>query len=476
MFQLRDYQQDLISRTAAALRRNRAVIIQSPTGSGKTALAVRMLAGARAKGNRCLFLVHRKELMAQTSAALWDQHIEHGLIAAGRSMSRLPIQVGTIQSVANRLDRIPPPDIIVPDECHRSVSPTFRKVIDAFPRAKVVGLTATPERTDGHGLGHLYDEIIEGPSMRWLIDHGYLCDYRLLGPKTSVDTSGLHSRAGDYVASEVQAAVDKPRIIGDAVTMYRTHAMGRRCMAFCAGIKHSLHVCEQYRAAGIQAEHIDGMSTDRERSGALGRFRRGETLVLCSVQLAIEGLDIPAVEVVQQLRPTQSLIVYMQSIGRGLRPSPGKRELMILDHVDNWRRHGLPDDDREWSLEWREQKRAADDEDIQVRQCPQCYHIYRLAAKCPYCNAQAPTKPRAGPEQVDGELAEIDKERERMERRREQARARTIEELVELGVRRGLKSPAAWAAHTYMARRGRKPGPAHFEQAARALRNLKESA
>lgn len=476
-FHLRPYQQDLIDRTRPALKRCRAVIVQGPTGMGKTALAVRMLAGAQAKGRSCWFLVHRKELMSQTSAALWEQHVEHGLIASGRSMTRLPLQVGTVQSVANRLDRLPAPDLIVPDECHRSVSPTFRRVIDAFPEAKVVGLTATPDRTDGKGLGDLYDDIIEGPSVRWLIDNGYLCDYRLLAPDTQADLSGVHTRAGEFVTEEVAAAVDKPQIIGDAVHTYRQHAMGRRCMVFCVGIKHSLHVCEQYRAAGIPAEHIDGMSSDAHRQAAIERFRRGETLVLCSVALCIEGLDVPSIEVVQQLRPTQSTIVYQQSIGRGLRPAPGKDELLILDHVANWQRHGLPDDDRQWSLAGRRTQPQSDDEDaVQIKQCPQCFGIYRLAARCPYCHAQTPVQSREGPEQVDGELAEVEKARERRERRREQGAARTIEELVDLGVRRGMKNPAAWAAHVYMGRFGRKPGPAHFEQAQRALRNVSTTA
>jgi superfamily II DNA or RNA helicase len=239
-------------------------------------------------------------------------------------------------------------------------------------------------------------------------------------------------------------------------------------MVFCVSIAHSEHTCAQYNAAGIQAEHIDGTNSDKEREDALERFRAGHTLVLCTVQLAIEGLDIPAVEAVQQLRPTQSVIVYLQLIGRGLRPEQGKAELVILDQVNNWKRHGLPDDVREWSLDGRKKrKRSTRDEDpeLQIQQCKQCFHIFkRGVSECPNCGAEIEVTGRKI-EQVEGQLAEVDLDAARRERGREQAKARGLVDLVSVGVSRGMKNPAAWAAIVNASRQGRKPTPIEFKEA-----------
>jgi superfamily II DNA or RNA helicase len=239
-------------------------------------------------------------------------------------------------------------------------------------------------------------------------------------------------------------------------------------MVFCVSIAHSEHTCAQYNEAGIPAEHIDGTHTDAEREAALTRFRDGETLVLCTVQLAIEGLDIPAVEAVQQLRPTQSVIVYLQLIGRGLRVEEGKDELVILDQVNNWKRHGLPDDVREWSLDGRKKrKRSAKDEDpdIHIQQCKDCFHIFRKGPPaCPECGVLLVVTGRKI-EQVDGDLAEVDLEAVRRERGLQQGRARELPDLVRVGVTRGMKNPSAWAAIVYAQRQGRKPTPMEFKLA-----------
>jgi len=303
--------------------------------------------------------------------------------------------------------------------------------------------------------------------MRWLIDNGYLSDYRIIAPVSSVSLDGVTKRAGDYAQDQLEAAVDKPGITGDAVDSYRKYAAGKRCMVFCVTIKHSEHVCAQYNAAGIPAEHVDGSHSDSERDAILSRFRAGTTKVVCSVQLAIEGLDIPAIEVVQFLRPTASLIVYLQAIGRGLRVEHGKPELIVLDQVANWQRHGLPDDDREWSLAGQTKSRKQDDAaPLTTRQCPACYYVYRAGLlSCPGCGIAPPAAKREGPREIDGELTEIDKEAMRRTARREQGAARTLADLVALGIRRGLNRPAEWAAITLAARAGRKPTRLEFNLA-----------
>lgn len=476
MFVLRDYQEDLLSRTRDAMRSHRNVLVQSATGSGKTALVVFMMATAAKRGKRSMFVVHQNELLQQTSEALWKQQLPHGMICPGKAYSKLPVQVASVQTLARRMDKYPEPDLIVIDECHRAAAKTYQKVIEFYPNARVIGLTATPQRTDGKGLSDLFDTIIEGPSIRALIEADYLSDYELIAPPVEMDLSGIKTKMGDFDKSALEEAVDKPTITGDAVSHYKKYANGKRCVVMCVSIKHADHVCAQYRSMGVPAVQIDGSLTNSERKDALAKFRSGEIKVICNVQLLIEGVDIPSIEVVQWLRPTHSLIIWMQGNGRGLRPSPGKDRLTIMDHVGNWTRHGLPDEDREWSLQGRPKgKRKAKDEEpeIQVQQCLSCFHVFSAGPDvCPSCGEPMPRKGRPELEVVEGELQKIDVEQIRRERKREQGQARTLEDLVALGLRRGLQKPAEWAAITMSARAGRKPRPDDFQQARSLMQAL----
>ena len=473
MISLREYQEDAVGRLRNSIKQHRRSILVSPTGSGKTRMALRIVQGAVANGNSCWFVVHRRELCKQTSREFWAHKLEHGMIMSGKQRSQTLAQVGTVLTAANYVEKLRPdqrPKIIIFDEAHRSVSSSYQRLIDACPNALIIGLTATPERTDGRGLGEIYSDMVQVQTMRWLIEHGFLCDYRLIAPAADVDLSSVKTQMGDYAADDLERIMDKPTITGDAIAAYRQYASGKRNMVFCVSIKHSEHTCEQYNAAGIPAEHIDGTHTDSEREAALDRFRRGVTLVLCSVQLAIEGLDIPAVEVVQQLRPTKSVIVYLQLIGRGLRPEPGKRALIILDQVNNWRRMGLPDDEREWSLEGRKRgkrKAAEQDPDINIQQCRECFSVFRKGlSECPSCGA-AIEGGRESPKQVDGALVEVDLTQVRKALKREQGTARTLRDLIALGIRRGMNKPAEWACVVSASRQGRRPTPADFAEAKR---------
>lgn len=465
---LRDDQVELLHRGRQALRKHKRILIVGSTGIGKTVLALAMIRGAIDRGKRVLFLCHRRELVRQSSRSFWKSNVPHGMVMAGKTMSATLANVGVINTVVNRIDRMQAPDLIIVDESHRSVSPSYQAVFDAWPDAHVVGLTATPERTDGKGLGQIYSDIVEANSMRWYIDAGLLSDYEIIAPASSVDLTTVETRAGDYAQEQLAAAVDKPTITGDAVAAYRQYANGKRCMVFCVTIDHSKHVCDHYNANGIRAEHIDGSHSDTERDAILKRFRAGETLIVCSVQLAIEGLDVPAIEVVQFLRPTQSLIVYLQAIGRGLRVEPGKKRLIILDQVANWQRHGLPDDARQWSLAGRVKKKRGEKNEtpVSVKQCAQCYAVFRIGpATCPSCGAAVPGGGRDAPEVVDAPLVRIDIEAMRREQRRAQGSARTLADLVALGIRRGMRRPAEWAATVAAAREGRKPTAAEFSEA-----------
>lgn len=476
MINLRPYQEKMVDDARSALRSNKRILLQGPTGCGKTAITVFMMSRAAEQGKKAMFIVHQNELLSQTSRALWKQKLEHGMIASGRVISQLPVQVASVQTLVNRLPLVIKPDLIIIDEAHRSAASTYQKVLEYYPNAMVIGLTATPQRTDGKGLNDLFNGIVTGPTIKKLMDAGFLCKYEIFAPAIAADFSTVKTTAGDYNKGQLAEALDKPTITGDAVRHYKQLANGKRCVVMCATIKHAEHVAERYNDAGIPAVSIDGGMTNAEREAVLQRFAAGEILVITNVQLLIEGVDVPSIEVIQWLRPTKSLIVFLQGIGRGLRPSPGKEKLIILDHVENWRRHGLPCDDREWSLEGKKKgkRKTKDDEpDVNIQQCNKCFAVFLPGPdKCPHCGAPIEQrKPREIQEQ-EGELERIDLAAVRKEARKEQGQAKTLRDLVALGMRRGMAKASQWAAITSAARQNRKPTPADFNEARQIFMEL----
>lgn len=473
---LRPYQEQVIDDTRQALKRHNSVLMQGPTGMGKTAITVYMMGRAADQGKRAYFLVHQNELLSQTSRALWRQQLEHGVIASGKARSSLPAQVASVQTLVRRMDQYKEPDLLIIDEAHRAAAKTYQTIIERWPNARVIGLTATPQRTDGKPLDVLFDTLVLGPTIRALMDEGYLCDYEIYAPPIGIDVSTVKRKMGDFDSKELEAVVDKKSITGDAVAHYKTHASGKRCVVMCVSIKHAQHVAEQYLAAGVHAGVIEGTMTGQQRDGMLADFAAGRLMVICNVQLLVEGVDIPAIEVVQWLRPTQSLVIWMQGNGRGLRPAEGKSDLIIFDHVGNCLRHGLPDDDREWSLEGKEKggnKKSADE--VKIKQCGNCYAVFRPGPQtCPHCGAPIAGQAREL-EVVEGQLEKVDKLAIRREQKREQGKARTLEDLVALGLRRGMAKADSWAAITFAARQGRKPTSAEYDQA-RAIRKTIEGA
>lgn len=455
-FTLRDYQEDALSRLRASLARHHRSLLVMPTGSGKSALAAYMGRRAADKGNRTWFIAHRSELLDQLSGSLWEQGVEHGRIQGGHAPSVLPIQVASIQTIARRLVSLSPrpPDLIVVDEAHRTAAPSYRKLLDAYPHARVVGLTATPRRTDGKGLGELYEDLVLGPTMPWLMERGYLCDYRIFGAEQQIDLSSVRTRAGDYVREQAEEAVDKPAITGNCVQEYLRHARGKRAVVFCVGRSHAKHVRDAFREAGVPADEVDGETKTDDRKAAIRRFRSGESHVLTSVDLLIEGLDIPGIEVVIILRPTKSVIVHLQMLGRGLRPAAGKDHLLILDHVGNALRPelGLPDDEREWTLAGRTKKRRNTEiPTIPIVQCPRCYRVLRSGSPCPDATPDCPLQVSRGRqiEEREGQLVEMNKEAFRRQRRREEREARTLEDFQRIGRERNYHPGWAYMKWKY---------------------------
>ena len=449
----------------------RKLLIVLATGGGKTAIAAHMTSTSIARGvGPVWFLVHRRELLRQTAGAFYDAGIDVGIVAAGREMQPWrKCQVVLVDSLKRRRHLLPDPRIIVADEAHHAIAKKWATAIQAYPKAWLIGLTATPERLDGRGLGEHFDRIVEGPSMRWLIDNGFLSDYRIFAPP-SVNTVGVHTVAGDFNKAELRDLLEKSTIVGDAVHEYRKHAAGRRAIIRSLSRDGSRAVCAAFQSAGFSAAHVDGLTPDDERVQVFNAFKAGDLEVLCNVELFSEGVDVPGVECVIDLRPTKSLSMYLQFIGRALRPvyAPGmdlsttdgrlaaiaagpKPVAIILDHAGNVDRHGLPDDEREWSLDGRKKREVK-----KTFTCKVCYAVYATYQPvCPSCGAipeRLSGSGRAGPQQVAGELGEVDKEavRKRRQYAPGQRQARSLAELEAYALATNKKK--SWATYVFNAR------------------------
>jgi DNA repair protein RadD len=444
---LRDYQQQLIADIRERFRSlDRTVLVQLATGGGKTVTSAFMVSGAVARARRCLWVVHRREIIMQASKTFWNMDIEHSLIMGGSvSDPRAAVQIGSIQTVARRLDKIGEIDLIIFDECHHMASAQYQALYDRFPRAQVIGLTATPWRLDGRGLGGWFDTMVQGPSVSDLMESGALSDYKLFAPSTP-DVSKVEKQGGDFKSSDLSKVMNKATITGDAVSHYSRLAPSKQAVAFCCSIEHSMAVAHQFHQSGIVAEHVDGQMNHGERDAIIERFTSGQTKVLCNAALLGEGFDVPAIEAVILLRPTASLSLHLQQIGRALRPAPGKPHAVILDHAGNAERHGLPDDDREWSLDDRPKKKRGEKSEVSIKQCPDCYRVHAPAPACPQCGHTYAVVGREV-ENVEGELIEVDMEMVRARKRQELKSAKTLDDLVALGRQRGYRNPIVWASH-----------------------------
>lgn len=439
---LRLYQQRSVAdiRSAFASGR-RAPLLVSPTGSGKTVMFSHIAHGAAAKGNRIQVIAHRQEIIRQICSSLNEFDVPHGTIVSNRQPAGHHLtQVASVQTLGRRLDQVMAPDLVIIDEAHHSASATYRKIIAAYPRARFLGVTATPERLDGRGLGDIFDTIILGPSVQYLIDESYLSRPVYYAPPGSVDTSQLPIVAGDFDKHSSEILMDTPKIVGDAVSHYTRICAGRPAVAFCVSLKHAEHVRDQFRAVGYRAEMIDGKLDDVTRLDRVRALADGRIHVLVSVDLISEGFDLPAVAAAILLRPTASLALHLQQIGRALRIFPGKQCAYIIDHVGNILRHGLAEETREWKLDAVRRTRArSQDSEFKNRQCKKCYAVHAPAPVCPLCGYVYEIESREV-DQVEGTLTEITADE--LAKRRAQAevgQATGREELVVIAQRRGYK-------------------------------------
>lgn len=451
---LRPYQHQAISDLRAAYRQGaRAPLLVAPTGMGKTVVFSAITHGAVERGRRVLILVHRRELITQASSKLAGAGVPHGIIAAGFPASDQPVQVASVQTLARRLSGMEwSPDLVVLDEAHHAVAGTWSSVLSHWPDAYRLGVTATPVRQDGRGLGSIFDRLVLGPSVADLISHGFLAPSRVYAPPPIADLSGLKVRAGDYRPEQAAEAMDRPTVTGDAISHYQRLCNHKRAIVFCCSTQHAESVNTAFNRSGVPAATLLGATPPEQRDRVVRQFAAGTIRVLVTVDVVSEGFDCPAAEAAILLRPTQSEGLYLQQVGRVLRPADGKAAAIILDHVGNVHRHGFPNDHRDWSLDDRPRRARGDGAAAPtVRTCEVCFAAFPPQPICPCCGTPAKLSVREI-RQRDGELQELAREAVARSRRRDQGQAKTLQQLIHLGQQRGMKNPVAWAKHVHYAR------------------------
>lgn len=422
-------------RAWAAGQRN--VLAVSPTGSGKTKF---MGMKARKLTRPGVAIAHRKELVGQISQAMAELGVYHRVIGAdgtvrncvqrhingvGQSFinPRANFTVASVDTLINRADDLSQwaseVGLWMIDEAHHVLQGNkWGKAAALFPNAYGLGVTATPLRADRKSLhidqGGMFSAMVLGPTPRQLIDEGALCDYRIFAPPASIDRDALQIGAtGDFTSNSMRKVAHESKIVGDIVEHYRKIALGKRAICFVVDVEQAKEVAEAFRLAGVKAEAVDANTPEGIRDAVIGKFATGKIDILVNVDLFGEGFDVPAVEVVIMGRPTESYGLYVQQFGRALRVLAGKTHGIIIDHVGNVRRHGLPDAPRVWSLRddnWGK-KKERDPNVMPVTTCVECFKDYEaFHTACPFCGFKPVPAGRSKPEQVAGDLVELDPE------------------------------------------------------------------
>lgn len=455
MIQYRDYQSQLVDGIYDSWQKGaRNTLGVMPTGAGKTVVFSGITSNTREPS---IAIAHRQELVSQMSIALARCDVPHRIIAQEKTINRIikmhvrecgvcyynaaephaVAGVDTLLSWGDRLSKwLPRVGLWVVDEAHHLLRANkWGEAIGMFPNARGLGVTATPIRADGRGLGNhsdgFFDDMVVGPTMRELINDGWLTDYRLFAPQSDIELSDSDVTAsGDYSKVKLKNAVRKSRIVGDVVEHYQRIAPGKRTVVFASDTETAGDMAVRFNSVGVRSEVVTAKTLDASRAEIMERFKQGDVTVLINVDLFGEGFDLPAIEVVIMARPTESFALYAQQFGRALRlmldgGAPGTREgrlaaiaasskpkAIIIDHVGNVVRHGLPDTSREWSLDAREKhSRQMADDVIPLTSClnVECLAVYeRIHPTCPYCGSKPTPVSRSAPEFVDGDLTELD--------------------------------------------------------------------
>lgn len=452
--ELRPYQVELYQRARQSFAAgHRRICIQMGTGGGKTPVGAAIVKSAASKGGDVWMACHKNFLVEQASDKLRKFGVYHGIVASGIPYdARHKVHVCSLGVLTRRAHKMRPPRLMLWDECHHLGARTWTELMNMLPPETIhVGLTATPIRPKGGGLGDHFTDLIIGPSPADLIQWGKqhpgegLCDYRMFST-LNISADHLKTRGGDFATDELGELMDKPKIIGDVVAEMKRLAPGRKFLNFAPTIAFSEHVAERYRSEGINCVHLDGDMDRRYIKKVVQHLEDGVIQGISSRDIFLEGLDVTSVSCVQWTRHTKSRVVKMQGDGRGMRNEIGKDHLLILDHVKNWERFGLPDDPVEWVLD--PAKPKVDAEVSTTRECNRCFCRFSISKfTCPECGAIFQRREIREIEQVDGKLEEIDKEAARAsaeeaarKARIEQGRAKTVPALVSIGLSEGRAS------------------------------------
>lgn len=403
-FQLYDYQTELVTKTRKSLKTgHKGVLIQSPPGSGKSVVIAEIARLTTDKGNRVMFLVHRKELVEQITETFKANEVDLNLCT-----------IMTVTKVANRLTQLPKPNLIITDETHHSRAKTYRNIYDYYSDVPRLGFTATPWRMNGKGFDDIYSEMVEGKSVKWLIENKRLAPYEYYSIPEADIGKLKKSSTGDYTNQSIEQAL-KNSIFGDVVENYIKITNGQKTILYAHSIEYSEKFADEFKSAGIKAVHVDSKTPSAERDEIMNDFRNGKIKVLCNVDLISEGFDVPDCNCVIMARPTDSLVLYLQQSMRCMRYQPNKTAT-IIDHVANYTRHFLPDTDRTWNLKGFEKKRKKqqrNENEIAIKECPNCFGVMESKTlvendfHCPYCNFKIEVI-KADKEVIDATLSKLD--------------------------------------------------------------------
>lgn len=403
-FYLYDYQTELVNKARKSLAKgHEGVLIQSPPGSGKSVVIAEIARLTTDKGNRVMFLVHRKELVEQITETFKANEVNLDLCT-----------IMTVTKVANRLTMLPKPSLIITDETHHSRAKTYRNIYDYYSDVPRLGFTATPWRMNGKGFDDIYSEMVEGKSVKWLIENNRLAPYEYYSIPEADIGKLQKSSTGDYTNKSIEKAL-KSTIFGDVVDNYLKVANGQKTILYAHSIEYSQKFADEFKSAGIKAVHVDSKTPSAERDEIMDDFRNGKIKVLCNVDLISEGFDVPDCTCVIMARPTDSLVLYLQQSMRCMRYQP-KKTATIIDHVANYTRHFLPDTDRKWDLKGFEKKRKKQQQsenEIVIKECPNCFGVMESKSliendfHCPYCNFKIEVI-KADKEVIDATLSKLD--------------------------------------------------------------------
>lgn len=413
--QMREYQRLAVAATLDSLSRGFTPLLVAPTGSGKTVMAAYLARWYLDQGLKVLFLAPRRELVHQTVASFARLGMHCGVVMAGCKPRPLQeVQVASVLTLHSRIKRgkaLPEADLVICDEAHLYITKSSLNVLAAYrEQARVMGMTATPSRQDGRALGQVFDRIVEAGNVAQLTQAGFLVPSVWYVPSVP-DLKGVKTdpKTKDYVPGQLDSRMNQPKLVGDVVQHWIRHASGRRTVVFATSIRHSAALCEEFVRCGIPAEHVDATTPTGEREAVFERFRKGETLVLTNCFLASYGFDLPDLSCVVLARPTKSLVLYLQMVGRGLRSAPDKSECLVMDHAGAYYTHGRPDLPQPWTLDGsttlqeRIASRKKERREPRDHTCGDCGRVFAGSRACPGCGWLLPP-PKAPVPVIDRDL------------------------------------------------------------------------